>query len=1428
MLVIIVVCVSFIFAVKLGTVIPLIVGMAASLVVLAAKMLGLETKDKKVKEYYEVQIELLKKRVDRLEKGITKEPGEKPAIVEEIVEEKIEEKREEIIEEPAPVEIEAEPVKEEAPAQLKIKTDGKLIFEIPPETPDVKEEPVPPEPEKEEIPAGEAKEPETPLEAEEEIIPGETREAEIEIPIKEKETYPMWENLQQRFIENWTGILGSIIMVMGVGFLGIYTALKVSPPYRFGMTVLFSMILFGIFLYLRSKSKWIQFAMWLRSSAGAIFLFACLGSSTMEGLKWLDNPLEGTGLLLLILGIGFNLVLAFAGGRQVFASLHVLLSLVALAIAPPNLITFVAAVIITLFGIALTYREKWEYHLLLTISLFFAYHLYWYYNAALKETAKIQHLTGIISVVLVGVLTMLVHYRSLYRTTVFERLPFFVHFINWFYSGIGLYLHSFGSPWKPAVIASASIAAFSLARKARKIGIQWLYVTDTLAAQAIMLYALFSVYRWKVDSFFTIGMMFLETLLFLAVMITEKEKFLSMMGSILKYIFGAALFIYAFVNLRSADVSTLTIHGLTLSVCLVFTVIFHLYLLRKFGEVAGSFAEAGDSLWRPFIVYFVHIFYAGYVLYLFFLDWRWKAPVIALLSIVIYITARKAKSTGIRPLYIFGTLVAQAAALLAVGALSQWHVPGHFITGIMFIETMLFLLLMIKENDRLLCNIATFMKYTLGIILLAWGFFLLESHPDSIKLYRSFIVISVCAGFGTLFHVYLVKAFANDYETLSKTPDRSWLNPLLYFIHIFYAGAAVYFYSVDWSWKPAVIGLISLTGFIAARWVKSIGTKCIYINIYRTGTLVAQVAALLALLSLSQLKVDDGYIYALMFIESLLFLVYMIKENEELFRKLGTWSFFMISFVLIAVSLGNINYENIEILYKHAGIFLVCIAAVTLFHIYTLRKFGETFAAFKTPASNQDGVPLNVHQVSGFGILIGVLLLGAFINIYRFQWWVYILAAVGMVLIYIRHRFQSNGLGFGLLIFVLLIHAFGWNYMSLTDHAPVTEKIIYCLPFLVLTFTGIRMPYLTWAKRSMKAVGIYLFFLHLVIASLYTFSHVSPFAAGTLWLLVSIITLELARRLRGKYGSALVEKGEPDRFLLHVGYLLIAGFLVRHLVVHLDRSVYIGMFRLRLVVALAAVLIFIYWALRRLPERENSSRLHEYLHPLFLELIIFFSVLTVAVEVDSRWFPLVWIVTALSFMLAGRSLRGETSRIRFYSLLFYWASAVYVAMIPGIVAEASGVTPWYANPGTIDTVVIVLQFVYILLIHKLPFLEGVSFPRLLASLKDVSDFISRRKNPWINYPLFISVAIFLYQSFSRAILTLLWVVECFFIFISSVILKENHFRYVAMTGLALALLRLVFYDMAKSNTLTRALVFIGVGVIMLVMNSIYNKYKDRF
>lgn len=306
----------------------------------------------------------------------------------------------------------------------------------------------------------------------------------------------------------------------------------------------------------------------------------------------------------------------------------------------------------------------------------------------------------------------------------------------------------------------------------------------------------------------------------------------------------------------------------------------------------------------------------------------------------------------------------------------------------------------------------------------------------------------------------------------------------------------------------------------------------------------------------------------------------------------------------------------------------------------------------------------------------------------------------------------------------------------------------------------------------------------------------------------------------------MLEKGEPDRFLMHMAYLLVGAFLIRHLVVHLNTVEYINGMSLRLLVALAGIFTFIYWALRRLPARKDTGQTWIYLHPLFLELVFSFSILTVFVEVNPRWFPIIWIAAALVCLLKGSQLTDETSRIRFYALLLYWASTVYVALITG--TSGSTALHLYEKPWLINSAAIVLQFVFIILIHKLTFLDQVKFPKLLEFLSPLTTLINRRKNLWIHYPLFISVALFLFHTFDKSILTLLWVLECFLIFVSAVILKENHFRYLAMTGLALALIRLVFYDLAKSDTFTRALVFIGVGVLMLTMNSIYNKYKDRF
>ncbi len=255
------------------------------------------------------------------------------------------------------------------------------------------------------------------------------------------------------------------------------------------------------------------------------------------------------------------------------------------------------------------------------------------------------------------------------------------------------------------------------------------------------------------------------------------------------------------------------------------------------------------------------------------------------------------------------------------------------------------------------------------------------------------------------------------------------------------------------------------------------------------------------------------------------------------------------------------------------------------------------------------------------------------------------------------------------------------------------------------------------------------------------------------------------------------------------------------------------------------MLIFVFWASSKKPEGVTYYS-WEYLHPLFIELIITFFILTVSIESTVYWYPIIWICSSFIMAFIGNWKKESLSRLVFYSLVMYWVTAVQVAFV-----TSNYVTPsnhWYDQASYSGSVSILLQFAYLVYFYRKCSLSDVQFPAPVRFFSNVAYGVQKSRNSWIFYPLILCTALFLYFSFDKSILTLLWVVECFMVFILSVILREKYFRYVALVGLAGCIIRLVFFDLAQTSTLTRAFVFIGVGIIMLVMNSIYNKYKDRF
>ena len=327
-----------------------------------------------------------------------------------------------------------------------------------------------------------------------------------------------WERASTMLLENWTGILGAVVLVTGVGFLGIYTALRVAPPLRFLMICAFAGGLLGARYALRTKAFAKKLNAWLLSSAAAIFLFACVGAVSIAGLRWATPPFD---YLLLLVGVSANLYLAWRTSREEVATLHGVLSLVALAVLPPTALTLGAAAGVTAFSIAITYRQLWKYQLLLSIASFFAFHLYWHQELAVISNPL--RLTALALVLLVGGAAAVVQYRSVYARRRFEPLLFTAHLLNWTCLGINLYLYSTGSVWKTIPLALGALLTFWAGRRAKQLGIGWLFQTDTIISLILALATALSLQGWHATPTVIGLFMLLEALLITLIMARQRE-----------------------------------------------------------------------------------------------------------------------------------------------------------------------------------------------------------------------------------------------------------------------------------------------------------------------------------------------------------------------------------------------------------------------------------------------------------------------------------------------------------------------------------------------------------------------------------------------------------------------------------------------------------------------------------------------------------------------------------------------------------------------------------------------------------------------------------------------------------------------------------------------------------------------------------------
>ncbi len=86
--------------------------------------------------------------------------------------------------------------------------------------------------------------------------------------------------------------------------------------------------------------------------------------------------------------------------------------------------------------------------------------------------------------------------------------------------------------------------------------------------------------------------------------------------------------------------------------------------------------------------------------------------------------------------------------------------------------------------------------------------------------------------------------------------------------------------------------------------------------------------------------------------------------------------------------------------------------------------------------------------------------------------------------------------------------------------------------------------------------------------------------------------------------------------------------------------------------------------------------------------------------------------------------------------------------------------------------------------------------------------------------------IFGYQNAYKLGLSILWGIYALLLVILGIYKKKKHLRIGAIILFAVTLVKLFFYDIANLDTISKTIVFVSLGVLLLIISFLYNKFKD--
>ncbi len=607
-------------------------------------------------------------------------------------------------------------------------------------------------------------------------------------------------------------------------------------------------------------------------------------------------------------------------------------------------------------------------------------------------------------------------------------------------------------------------------------------------------------------------------------------------------------------------------------------------------------------------------------------------------------------------------------------------------------------------------------------------------------------------------------------------------------------GLALLLYPRQAAMRATALALAAGLALLLARRARRGGAPSLAL----ADTLCAQALTMAAILSLAPLVVDPLLLLGVLLVECALFLGLGLLEGDLRLQRIGWPVLLSVATVLLVVGL-------------LASRGLAMPRPPPLHNAAVLLAGSALLTGLSAGLQHRPGV---ARPPALSGVQAAVLAFAGSFLVPPADWQPALsVLSLGALLLSAR-RFQPPGLLEGVTAAVVASHLLEGLRLLLQGQ----RGLVALPPLLALTALA-ALTVLCSGRRRLRLVGVHLLGLDLGLAAFLLLQPVSPLLPGLVWLLLSLLALEAANRLRRPESLHALGLG--------VGYL--AAYALSYLLVISQSPAYVVLLgqslRARLLIQLFALAVLLgWWFFHPRPALRQAS-LWSTLHPCVLELALLAIGVLILSEVDALWRPMAWSLLALG-LLAPAMGRWFAPRLQLYAVLGYWlASATTVAML----STAETASPqWQQQPQTIALLAIGLQGAFLLASSRWLRPAALRAPGGLPLLATIGTPVARQPQRWLGYPLFLAIALYIASRYDRAVLTLLWSLLAFTIYILSAVLRDNQFRTVALLATGACLLRLVAVDMAQADLSLRGLVFIGVGLLMLAMNALYTRFRERF